>query len=222
MTPLILASASPRRRELLDELGLSFSVLTSGAEDDLGLDPRRPMAGPAEVATLATRIALSKAKDVARRVAPGPLVLAADTVVALPGEPVIGKPADLDDARAMVTRLANREHLVVTGLALINSQDGQVDSVAEVSHVRLEASPAALHQYLESGQWQGKAGAYGIQDTGTPIVTCRGSVTNVIGLPLVQTAELLATHGLNHVSIEQATAIETTWHRRIFGPEPAG
>lgn len=217
MTPLILASASPRRRELLVELGLSFSVLTSGAEDDLGLDPRRPLEGPAEVATLATRIALAKAKDVARRMAPGPLVLAADTVVSLPGEAVMGKPTSLDDARDMLSRLLDRDHLVVTGLALINSQDGQVDSVAEVSHVRLEASPAALHQYLESGQWQGKAGAYGIQDPGTPVVKCVGSVTNVIGLPVVQAAALLAEHGLTHVSREQAEAMETAWQRRAFG-----
>lgn len=195
--------------------------MTSGAEDSQDLDLRRPMADPAAVASLATQIALAKAKDVSGRITPGPLVLAADTVVALSGEPVIGKPTDVDDATEMLTRLLDHEHLVVTGLALISSQHGIVGSAAEVSRVRLEANAEELERYLASGDWQGKAGAYGIQDSGTPVVSCSGSVTNVIGLPLERAAEQLIRHGLSQVSVQQAEMIESAWHRRIFGPEAA-
>ena len=171
--PLVLASASPRRRALLDRLGLTFRVEPTDADetwpDDL------------DVGAAAEAIALRKAESVD---APGALVLAADTVVVLGGE-VLGKPRDPAHAAATLRRLSGRTHDVVTGIAL--ALDGRRHTAHERTAVTFGGlTDAEIDAYVATGSPLDKAGAYGIQDDAGALLVERieGDYFNVVGLPI--------------------------------------
>jgi septum formation protein len=176
--PLILASASPRRAELLRELGLGFAVVPSDATEVAHeeLSPRE----------LCLLNAHRKARAVARQ-HPDALVLGADTLVFL-GREILGKPADLDAARRMLNRLQGRTHEVVTGVSLMQWRTRRECLFAVSTHVRFrELCGAQIESYLSAVHTLDKAGAYAIQDHGEWLVEeVSGSFTNVVGLPLEQ------------------------------------
>jgi MAF protein len=184
---LVLASASPRRRELLARLCPRFEVMPSTLEERL-------TPGPLVVAVAA--LALEKARTVAERLVAG-VVLAADTVVAIGGE-VLGKPADADEARRMLRLLRGRPHDVVTGVAGCRVH-GRTVRTAVVSRVLMARYPDdMLDAYVRSGSPLDKAGGYAIQDLGGRLVDgLVGSYTNVIGLPLAATRQLLEELGVD-------------------------
>lgn len=176
---LILASASPRRRDLLSGLGVRFSVRPVDVDETPrpGEEPRGYV----------LRLAREKA---AARAAPGELVLAADTSVVLDGE-ILGKPVDAADARRMLSRLAGREHTVLTGAALLEAGRGDASAVEE-SRVRIAAlSDEELRWYVATGETLDKAGSYAVQGLGAMFVEAvYGDYTNVVGLPLPATYRL--------------------------------
>jgi len=184
---LILASASPRRRELLRTLCPDFRVVPSDLEETLA-------AGSPRVA--AAGLALDKARAVAARVGEG-VVLGADTIVVIDGQ-ALGKPAGADEARAMLRRLRGREHEVITGVAVVDAHTGRSEAMAVVSRVRMtEYGEAEIEAYVATGEPLDKAGAYAIQGRGAALVAgLEGSFSNVVGLPLEETARMLAAFGV--------------------------
>ncbi len=179
---LLLASASPRRREMLERVGLAIEVRPADVDET-------PLAGEPPVAYVA-RVARTKALAIARPA--GAWVLAADTTVTVDGD-ILGKAADPAEATAMLRRLAGRAHQVMTAFALAGERAGEPvlrEGVVVTDVVLIALDDAAIADYVASGEWQGKAGAYAIQGIGAALVArVVGSVTNVIGLPL---AEVLA------------------------------
>jgi septum formation protein len=190
---LILASASPRRRELLARLGLPFEVWPSGAEERLPPDVPAP--------ELAAALARTKSRYVAdqlRRAGEAPaLILGADTLVVLEGR-LFGKPASRDEARGMLRALRGRRHEVVTGVALVEVPSGRETTEAVTSHVLMRPyADAEIDGYVATGEPDDKAGAYAVQGTGRQLVLrVEGCYTNVVGLPLGTTARLLRAFGL--------------------------
>jgi septum formation protein len=185
--PLVLASASPRRLELLRQIGI---VPDSVEPADIDETPRRGELPPA----YALRLAREKLLRVAPR-HPGAFVLAADTVVAC-GRRILPKPQDEATARHCLELLSGRRHRVYSGIALA-ARDGRTALLRVVSQVafkRLSSDEVAA--YLASGEWCGKAGGYAIQGRAAALVRfVSGSYSNVVGLPLYETAQLLAGHG---------------------------
>jgi septum formation protein len=182
---LILASASPRRRDLLAARGIRFEVVPSTVEET-----PRPGEPPE---AFAQRLAREKASDVARQ-RPGTCVLAADTVVIV-GPSLFGKPTDRADARRMLRALSGRTHRVLTAVALVDG-DGDIAETAVESEVEFRALTAGeIEAYLDSDEPFDKAGAYAIQGEAQKFVTgVRGSYSNVIGLPMDEVLELLRCH----------------------------
>ena len=187
MPRLVLASASPRRRELLRALCPHFEVTPS--EVDEALPPGPP-------ATAAALLALRKARAVAAGRRDG-VVLGADTLVVIDGE-VLRKPADAADARRMLRRLRAREHQVVTGVAVVDAATGREAADAVVSRVHMADYPeAAIDAYVAGGEPLDKAGAYAIQGEGGALVArLDGSWSNVVGLPVEATRALLEAFGV--------------------------
>ncbi len=184
-TSLVLASASPRRRELLGQLGLRFTV----AAADIDETPRPDEAPEAYV----LRLAREKARAVASRF-PGAWVLAADTTVVL-GRELLGKPRDAAEAREMLSRLSGRTHEVHTGVALAGRAEEALVVRTRVTFRTL--GPEEIAWYASSGEPLDKAGAYAVQGKGGFLVAAlEGSPTNVIGLPLGETLALLARAGV--------------------------
>jgi septum formation protein len=182
---LILGSASPRRKELLAQLGIVPDAITP---PDIDEDPR-----PRELPLVyCARIAREKAMAVACDV--GDLVLCADTTVAI-GRRILGKARDVGQAAEFLTALGGRRHQVITSVCLrLGDRVWARDSVSAVKMKRL--SDVELNAYLDSGEWQGKAGAYGIQGAaGAFIPWISGSFTGIVGLPLAETAALLQAAG---------------------------
>lgn len=188
--PLVLASRSPRRRDLLEQAGVTFEVRPADIpeERDAGEPPR----------AFAMRLAEEKARHVADAMRGGPprWVLGADTIVVL-GEDVLGKPRDPEHAVAMLERLQGVTHTVITGVCLASSAAGSAAVEAVESQVTLHpASRERLVAYVATGEPLDKAGAYAIQGEGRALVaTFAGSKTNVIGLPVDETLALLRAHG---------------------------
>jgi septum formation protein len=183
---LVLASASPRRRELLSQLGLRLQVAPADV-DETPLPGERPTEYAARVAGAKCDAAIQ-----AQIVTPHPPVLAADTTVAV-GAQILGKPADRDDARRMLGLLAGRRHEVITAYRIRHGS--RMAERAVTTAVTFRAlQPAETDAYLDSGEWEGKAGGYAVQGIAGAFVTeLRGSHTNVIGLPLAEVlADLLA------------------------------
>ena len=187
---LILASQSPRRRELLARLGLSFRVCA--ADIDETMDPSRPASD--EVA----RLSAEKAAAVAT--AAGSVVVAADTVVVLDGR-VLGKPRDKDDARAMLAALSGRDHQVVTGLTVRG--DGGAETAAVVTQVHFRPlSRGEIDAYVATGEPMDKAGAYGIQGLASVFVDrLDGDYYNVMGLPLCRLCQMLGRAGISVLGV---------------------
>ena len=179
---LILASQSPRRRELLRAAGIVFRVVVPDVEEDWNSAAR------GRYADLVRRAALAKASAVAGR--ERGLVLAADTIVVCEGE-ILGKPADEGDARRMLRKLSGRRHRVYTGVALVKGSRRVVDYERTEVAFR-ELSKKQIDWYVSTGEPMDKAGSYAIQGTGAALVRAvRGCYTNVIGLPLPKVLHLL-------------------------------
>lgn len=184
MTRLILASASPRRRQLLEMVGIPVEVRPSHIPETMG-DAESPV-------DYSVRLARAKAGSV-----PGPLVLGADTIVVLDGE-VLEKPADPDDALRILRKLQGRTHEVITTVAL--RWDVAMEHRTDVSRVRFRpADDALLRAYIATGEPMDKAGAYGIQGYGARLVErVEGDFFGVMGLPLRLVFDLLDAAGVEY------------------------
>jgi len=185
--PLVLASTSPRRREILETLGLVFGIRAADVDESLF-----PGESPYDAAE---RLAREKAGRVSAS-EPGAVVVAADTIVVLEGR-AFGKPADREDAVRMLRELCGRRHEVVTGLAV--SRDGTLRSGREVSGVVLAPmTEEEIRLYVASGEPDDKAGAYALQGIGGVFIErVEGSPSNVIGLPVRLLARLLGEVGIH-------------------------
>jgi septum formation protein len=184
---VVLASSSPRRREILAGLGLAFDVRAADVDESLR-DGESPF-------DAAERLAREKAAAVAAGAGEA-LVVAADTLVVLDGAP-LGKPRNREDARRMLARLAGREHEVVTGVAL--ARGGRIVSGREITRVAFAPmTPAEIEAYATSGEPDDKAGAYALQGIGGLFVTrVEGSPSNVVGLPVRLLYTLAAELGID-------------------------
>lgn len=173
---LILASSSPRRKELLALLGLTFEVCPSDVDEQptVGLPPLEQV----------KQFALAKAQAVAQ-VRPQDFVLGSDTVIELDGQ-LLGKPRDLDEARTMLARLAGRSHLVHTAVVLCHRVRGIESMEVATTGVQMKADDGQIHKrYLATGESLGKAGSYAIQGEGRALIDrIDGDYTTVVGLPL--------------------------------------
>ncbi len=180
---LILASKSPRRRELMKLLGHPYRCITSSVEEN-----HVPGEAPEEHVT---RLAASKAADVARSLANG-IVVGSDTVVVLDGD-MLGKPKSWDDALGMIMRLQGRTHTVFTGFALHDAENGRTESGYESTDVTmLPLTQDIVSDYLQTHEPFDKAGAYGIQGCGAILISgIKGCYFNVMGLPLSRLMAML-------------------------------
>lgn len=176
--PIVLASASPRRRDLLAHAGYVFEIVVPDIDESTFPVPHE---GPARYTEI---LALAKARNVAARY-PDRLVIGADTVADVEGE-VIGKPADRADAERITRKLFSRPHRVITGLALVRLVDDVEIVRSDVTTVYPRVlTEEGIARHLASGTWEGKAGAYAIQETGDEFIErLDGSLTNVMGLPM--------------------------------------
>jgi septum formation protein len=175
MSRLRLASASPQRRAILEQLGVAFDVRPADVEELAAGDPRE--------------LALENARRKALAV-DGELVLGADTDVALDGE-VLGKPRDAEHARELLARLAGRRHEVVGGIAIAERGEITAQDVVVTAVDFRPLDPATIDWYIATGEWEGRAGGYAIQGRGAALVAgIEGDYLNVVGLPLARLLEL--------------------------------
>jgi septum formation protein len=182
---MILASGSPRRRQLLTDAGYPFDVVVPSETAECGVCSGE---SPPE---LVARLAYQKAADVSTRVGPN-LILACDTVAECRGQ-ILGKPLDERHARQMLELLSGREHCVYSGLCLWKVPEGEPQ--VEVDRTTLRMDPLSTEQiddYLATGLWEGKAGAFGYQDGFPWLHVVEGSETNVVGLPMELLRRMLA------------------------------
>ena len=186
---LVLASGSPRRREILESAGLEFEVVLSDVTED-------PPTSGERAEQYATRMARRKASSVATKVGRG-VVLGADTVVVVDGA-ILGKPVTRSEAVEMLRRLRGRDHGVTTGMAVVESETGLVETAAVASTVQMRRyGDGEIEAYVASGEPFDKAGAYAVQDTHfRPADRVEGCYLNVVGLPLCRAAELLSRVGV--------------------------
>ena len=183
---LVLASASPRRRELIAYLGIAFDVAASGVDESVA-DGEAP-----EV--LATRLARAKALEVASQRG-NAVVLAADTIVVVDGE-ILNKPDDAEHARAMLARLRDREHEVITGVAVAHEGEAAVEAVRSRVTMR-PYSDDEVETWIASAGPFDKAGAYAVQDPAfAPVARIDGCYCNVVGLPLWTSLRMLRDAGI--------------------------
>lgn len=192
MPQLLLASGSPRRRELLTQIGVPFTTLNADI-DETALQNETP-------AAYVERLARAKADAGLLQLANDPAyptacVLGADTAVVLDGR-ILGKPADEAESLAMLAALSNREHEVLTAIAVVDEQHCETRVVSSRVHLRAISAEEA-RAYWASGEPQDKAGSYGIQGLGAVFVeNLSGSYSAVVGLPLCETAEILQRFGI--------------------------
>ncbi len=186
----ILASASPRRKELLSKAGYKFTIFPSTVDEaDFAVEN-------IESCKYAELLALEKAKDVAKKF-PNKLILAADTIVDYSGE-IIGKPSNKTQAEQIIRKLFSKSHKVITGLAILKLDEGIeiVQSDTTIVYPR-KMTDKQISEHLQSGIWKGKAGAYAIQENGDEFVErIEGSFTNVMGMPMELTEKLLRDLGV--------------------------
>ena len=183
---LILASTSPQRRAILTSLGVDF-VVVAPTYDEV------PIPGTPEQVVMER--ALGKALSVAAQTDERP-VLGVDTEVVIDDGDVLGQPATAEEAHAMLTALAGREHRVISGIALLGEQQQVVSAVTTVRLRQLDDDEIAA--YVAQGEWQGRAGGYAIQELGAELVAAvHGDYFNVVGLPVSRLAEILAAEGLS-------------------------
>lgn len=185
---IILASQSPRRRELLEQVGITgFQVISPDVDERVepGLSP----------AGMVEELSLRKARAAADKTGPDGLIIAADTVVAL-DVAVLGKPRDREDAFAMLSALSGREHRVYTGVSVLRG-DRAVTEHEETAVCFRALAPGEIWGYIATGEPMDKAGAYGIQGVGALLVRgIRGDYCNVVGLPVFRLGRMLARFGV--------------------------
>jgi septum formation protein len=186
---LVLASASPRRRELLAGVGITFRVMPSDIDEEIDAPSPRE---------LATELARRKGEAISRSLAaesPAPFVLSADTIVVVGGD-VFNKPRDDRDAARMIAALSGRTHEVMTAIAVSRAGE-RLGAALVASEVLFRAlDPRTIDAYVATGEGRDKAGAYAVQGIGGGLVrSIRGSYHNVVGLPLAETIELLLETG---------------------------
>jgi septum formation protein len=193
---IYLASQSPRRRQLLEQLGVKHELLLPGAEEDtealeVVLSNEAPAAYVKRVTQLKLEVALKRLK---RRGLPNAPVLCSDTTVAL-GRRIFGKPADADDARRMLQELSGTTHRVLTAVALGTARRRtQVVSESRVTFATM--NPRQIQTYVDSGEPMGKAGAYAVQGKAAAFIShLSGSYSGIMGLPMFETAQLLQLFG---------------------------
>lgn len=186
---IILASNSPRRRELLRQIGLTFICDPSDVDE-------RVRAGESPEG-YAVRVALDKARAAAGRAGRG-IIIAADTIVVL-GERILGKPENSRDAERMLSLLSGRMHVVITGLAIMDAAEGKTATGTSLTRVWFrDLSQLEISSYVKTGEPLDKAGAYGIQGKGALLVKrIEGCYFNVVGLPLSILGELLRDFGIS-------------------------
>jgi septum formation protein len=181
----ILASASPRRKQLLTEAGYKFTIVRPD------IDESAFSTKDVEPCEYAERLALAKAKNIAEK-NPDCIVIAADTIAYIEGE-IIGKPADHTEAEQITKKLFSKPHKVITGIAIVRLRDGIEINQSDTTTVypkKLTAEQIAEH--IKSGTWRDKAGAYAIQENGDEFIErIEGSLTNVMGLPMELLERLL-------------------------------
>ncbi len=193
---IYLASQSPRRRQLLEQLGVKYELLLPDADEDAeGLEAVLPREAPAAYVQRVTRLKLDAAlARLKRRGLPAAPVLCSDTTVAL-GRTIYGKPLDAADARRMLGELAGRSHRVLTAVALGTPRR----RLQALSASRVTFAPMSRPQivaYVEGGEPMGKAGAYAVQGRAAAYIThISGSYSGIMGLPMHETAELLRAYG---------------------------
>ena len=189
---LILASRSPRRYELLKQIGLHFDVVHSGIEEDFVRDesPREHV----------IRLSEEKARDVGQKY-PNAWLLGADTVVYIDGI-ILGKPKTHEEAVDMLRRLSGQEHSVLTGFSVLNASKGKGERGAVETAVKVKSlSPVEMEWYVQTGEPFDKAGTYAIQGIGSFMIeSIRGSYTNVVGLPVCEVTEMLVRLGAISIS----------------------
>jgi nucleoside triphosphate pyrophosphatase len=197
-TELILASASPRRRALLAQLAIPFTVIPADIDERI-FPGERPWG-------YTRRVAYAKTRHVARQF-PTAVVLGADSIVVLEQQ-ILGKPRNIDDARQMLSRLSGRVHTVMTALAVLHQAHHVVCLDVACTLVRFRPlSPSTIEQYLATGEPMDKAGAYAIQGAAAAFVASwEGCYTNVVGLPLRRTAALLHALGLSGATSSERSA----------------
>jgi septum formation protein len=190
---IILASGSPRRKLLLEQIGLEFSTWPANIDEDLST--------PVPPQELVQVIAYHKAQEVSRQL-DGGIVVAADTIVVWQGT-IMGKPDNRDEAFMMLSRLSGQSHQVITGICVINVQDNVSDLDVEITDVFFaHLSSEEINCYLECGEWVDKAGAYAIQGLGALLVTrIEGCYFNVVGLPLNRLKLMLRKHGVDLLGV---------------------
>lgn len=195
---IMLASGSPRRRELLDQISVAFRVVPAGIDES-----SKPGENPADYTA---RIAAAKVQAVAGKRHPGEIVLGADTAVVL-GERMLGKPEDEEDAAAMLGLLSGRDHQVYTAVAVLDPLNS-LHTALSISTVNFSTlSQEWISAYVDTGEPLDKAGAYGIQGwAGTQIRRVEGSYSSIMGLPLFETAALLSAAGLRLPQIPRSRA----------------
>ncbi|MGE5329765.1 MAG: Maf family protein [Deltaproteobacteria bacterium] len=189
MLQIILASSSPRRKELLEQLGLEFRVISSNVDETT--EEENPY-------RLAEKLAEIKAREVARNLEPGYLVVGADTIVCLESE-VLGKPRDEAEAIGMLKKLSGNTHRVITGVALIQPNSDRSIVFHEETLVKFKKlTDEEIRSYIRTGEPMDKAGAYGIQKIGAILVEkIDGCYFNVVGLPLTRLTEKLKEFNIN-------------------------
>jgi len=186
--PLILASASPRRAELLGRAGIAFDVRPTHIDEDALPDE--------DARAHASRLACEKARAALERLDAPAWVLAADTIVLL-GDRVLGKPGDEAGARAMLTDLSGRDHSVITAFCIATPADGRLEARMRETRVRMKkVADGDVAAYVATGEPMDKAGGYGIQGIGAFLVEgIEGSYANVVGLPIEAVIDALRARG---------------------------
>ena len=189
---IILASQSPRRKELMGQIGLKFKVISPNVDEH-----REGNHSPAK---LVEELSLRKARAVERQADGEALIVAADTVVALEGT-VLGKPEDEREAFAMLSALSGNRHYVYTGVTVL--RDGRAVTQHEVTTVTFrELEPDEISSYIATGEPMDKAGAYGIQGLGALLVSgIEGDYFNVMGLPVYRLGRILAGFGIDLLAL---------------------
>jgi septum formation protein len=189
---LILASKSPRRYELLKQVGLDFDVIPSGIEEDYikGESPRKHV----------LRLAEAKALDVGNQ-HPDRWVVAADTIVYV-DHSILGKPKSREEAKKMLRRLSGKEHRVLTGFSVHHREKGKGDREAVQTTVKVrKLTQAEMEWYVETGEPFDKAGGYAVQGVGSFMIdSIKGSYTNVVGLPICELIQMLSRLGAITIS----------------------
>ena len=181
---IILASASPRRKKLMEVLGVDFEIKVSDCEEFIDKTQ--------SVENIVMSLSLQKARDIANKITKGHIIIGADTVVAYKKE-ILGKPSNIEDAKRMLTMLSGKTHRVYTGFTLINTTDNSVITDFEKSNVTFrELTEKEIEEYISSDDPMDKAGAYSIQGIASSFVKkLDGDYNNVVGLPIFKLSKYL-------------------------------